>query len=181
VALPLALIIFAIIVSMTKTGAADTPEPAGYRMDDYHSPVPATLNGVRAISGEEARALWLDGKTVFIDVMPKVARPPNLPPQIIWRDKVRENIPGSAWLPDVGYGLLSAQTDAYFRRNLSRLTGGDLTKPILLYCLADCWMSWNAAKRAREEYGYLNVIWFPDGSEGWAFDGHALATDQPEP
>ncbi len=28
-------------------------------------------------------------------------------------------------------------------------------------------MSWNAAKRAIS-WGYANVIWFPDGTEGWA-------------
>ncbi len=166
---------------ITTSLAADIPEPATYRMDDYRAPVPATLKGARVISGEEARQIWLDGKSIFVDVMPRVPKPPNLPPEIIWRDKVRENIPGSAWLPDVGYGLISAQTDAYFRRNLSRLTGGDLAKLVVFYCIADCWMSWNAAKRALEEYGYRNVIWFPDGTEAWAFDGHELKPAQPEP
>lgn len=161
--------------------SAASSEPAGYRLNDYRASVPNTLKGVRTVSGDEVRALWLEGKTVFIDVMPHAPRPPNLPPDIIWRDKVRENIPGSSWLPDVGYGRLSAATDAYFRRHLARLTKGDLAKPILIYCIADCWMSWNAAKRAREEYGYLNVIWFPDGSEAWAFDGHKLEKARPEP
>ena len=27
-------------------------------------------------------------------------------------------------------------------------------------------MSWNAAKRALT-YGYTNVSWFPDGTDGW--------------
>jgi hypothetical protein len=28
------------------------------------------------------------------------------------------------------------------------------------------WMSWNAAKRILS-YGYSNVAWYPEGTEGW--------------
>ena len=31
------------------------------------------------------------------------------------------------------------------------LTGDDKAQPVLFFCLQDCWMSWNAAKRALEE------------------------------
>jgi PQQ-dependent catabolism-associated CXXCW motif protein len=37
----------------------------------------------------------------------------------------------------------------------------------VVYCLKDCWMSWNAAKRALA-MGYTNVAWYPDGTDGWA-------------
>ena len=38
-------------------GAADAPpEPAGYRMDDYRAPVPATLHGATVLSTDAARA-----------------------------------------------------------------------------------------------------------------------------
>ncbi len=42
----------------------------------------------------------------------------------------------------------------YFRRSLERLTGGDKNKSIVFYCDPNCWMSWNAAKRALIELGY---------------------------
>jgi PQQ-dependent catabolism-associated CXXCW motif protein len=32
--------------------------------------------------------------------------------------------------------------------------------------MTDCWMSWNAAKRA-VEWGYSSVIWYPAGADGW--------------
>jgi rhodanese-related sulfurtransferase len=35
-------------------------------------------------------------------------------------------------------------------------------------------MSWNAAKRALE-YGYTNVMWFRDGTDGWQELGYPLA------
>ncbi len=41
--------------------------------------------------------------------------------------------------------------------------------PVLFFCLAECWMSWNAAKRALE-YGYSNVFWYPEGTDGWRFE-----------
>jgi rhodanese-related sulfurtransferase len=41
-------------------------------------------------------------------------------------------------------------------------------------------MSWNAAKRALS-YGYTDVAWYPEGTDGWAFAGLPLVDAQPEP
>jgi len=35
----------------------------------------------------------------------------------------------------------------YLRRGLERASGGNNTRLLVIYCQADCWMSWNAAKR----------------------------------
>jgi len=35
----------------------------------------------------------------------------------------------------------------------------------VIYCLRDCWMSWNGAKRILA-MGY-RVAWYPDGTDGW--------------
>ena len=145
-------------------------EPAGYRMDDFRSPVPATLAGAVVVDTAGAEALWRRGDVVFIDVMPRAPKPANLPETVIWRDKPRDSIPGAIWLPNVGYGAIAPQTDAYFRDNLFAATEGDETRPVLFFCLEDCWMSWNAAKRAVEDYGYAAVYWYPDGTDGWTFE-----------
>src|SRR5690349_7311346 len=88
--------------------AADAPpEPDGYRMDDYRSPVPATLRGATVLSTNDARAHWDQRDAAFIDVLPQVPRPAGLPASTIWRDKPREDVPGSIWLPDTGYGALA--------------------------------------------------------------------------
>ncbi|KRR17031.1 hypothetical protein CQ13_12615 [Bradyrhizobium retamae] len=123
------------------------PEPDGYRMEDYRAPVPATLAGVRVLTTAEAEAIWRAKAGAFIDVMPRVPKPQNLPEGTIWRDQPRVNIPGSVWLPDTGYGKLAAATEAYLRRGLVRATAGNNAALVVVYCLADCWMSWNAAKR----------------------------------
>jgi PQQ-dependent catabolism-associated CXXCW motif protein len=156
------------------------PEPEGYRTDNYRSPVPATLAGARVLATEEAEAIWRAGKAVFIDVLPRPPKPSNLPQGTIWRDKPRPNIPGSIWLPDTGYGALAAATEDYLREGLARATGGDKAKQLVIYCQADCWMSWNAAKRALS-YGYSNVAWYPDGTDGWQRAGLAVEDSQPAP
>jgi PQQ-dependent catabolism-associated CXXCW motif protein len=156
-------------------------EPQSYRMDDYLAPTPLTLAGARVVSTAQAYDLWREGKTLFIDVMPRVVKPANLPATVLWRDKRHDHIPRSAWLPNVGYGKLNTEADDYFRRSLARLTGNDRNAPVLFYCKSECWMSWNAAKRAREEYGYQAVLWHPAGVDGWAAEGHALEQAQPEP
>jgi rhodanese-related sulfurtransferase len=41
-------------------------------------------------------------------------------------------------------------------------------------------MSWNAAKRALA-FGYSNVAWYRDGTDGWERADLPLAEAQPEP
>ena len=153
---------------------ATVPEPDGYRMENYRAPTPGTLSGARVLTTGEAAVLWKAGGAAFIDVMPQPPRP-NLPAGTVWRDKPRHNIPGSLWLPDTGYGALAAATEDYFTNGLATASGGDQTKLLVIYCQRDCWMSWNAAKRALA-YGYRNVAWFPDGSDGWQEAGLPLLT-----
>jgi PQQ-dependent catabolism-associated CXXCW motif protein len=156
------------------------PEPEAYRTDNYRAPVPATLAGARVLSTDDAETIWRAGNAAFIDVLPRPPKPPNLPPGTIWRDKPRFNIPGSIWLPDTGYGMLAATTEDYFRQGLARAAGGNNTKQLVFYCLADCWMSWNAAKRALS-WGYPNVAWYPEGTDSWQRANLPVAESQPEP
>jgi len=158
----------------------NVPEPDGYRTDNYRATVPATLAGVRVVTTAEAEAIWRAGTGVFIDVLPRAPKPPNLPAGTVWRDKPRFNIPGSVWLPDTGYGKLAETTEAYLRRGLERVSRGNSAALLVIYCQEDCWMSWNAAKRVRS-YGYLNVAWYPDGSEGWERANLPVAESQPVP
>jgi PQQ-dependent catabolism-associated CXXCW motif protein len=111
-------------------------------------------------------------------VMHRDERPPNLPAGTVWRDRRRDNIPGSVWLANVGYGALNKETEGYFRRALEELTAGDRARPLVFYCLTECWMSWNAAKRA-VALGYARVHWYSDGSDGWAAAGLPLAKARP--
>jgi PQQ-dependent catabolism-associated CXXCW motif protein len=166
-------------VSMPVRGQ-DRSEPEGYRTEDYRAPTPATLKGARVVTTAEAEQIWKAGGAIFIDVLPHAPRPANLPPGTIWRDKPRRNIPDSIWLPDTGYGTLAPVTENYLRSNLARVMEGDQTKALVVYCLRDCWMSWNAAKRILG-MGYPNVVWYPDGTDGWAEAHLPLQESIPEP
>lgn len=165
-----------------STGRGDTPvpEPDGYRMDVYRAPTPPTLRGAHVIDTGAAEKMWRGKAALFVDVMPRDVKPANLPAGTIWRDKRRDHLPGSVWLPNVGYGALHPEVDAYFRNSLAALTEGRRDAALVFYCQTDCWMSWNAARRALE-YGYADVAWYPAGSDGWARAGLPLDEAKPFP
>ena len=173
-----------ILAAMVLAGEARAdelvPEPSGYRTEDYRAPVPDTLAGARVLSTQEAEAIWRAGSGIFVDVLPRPPKPANLPLGTVWRDKPRFNIPGSIWLPDTGYGELAPPTEEYLRHGLARASSGNRAALIVVYCQADCWMSWNAAKRTLS-YGYTNVAWYPDGTDGWQRANLPTAEAQPEP
>jgi PQQ-dependent catabolism-associated CXXCW motif protein len=155
-------------------------EPDGYRTEDYRAPVPETLTGARVITTAEAEKIWRAKSGVFIDVLPRPPKPLNLPAGTIWRDRPRRNIPGSIWLADTGYGQLAETMESYLRQGVERASAGNRAALIVIYCQANCWMSWNAAKRI-VAYGYSNVAWYPDGTDGWERASLPTAESQPEP
>ena len=167
------------LVHVLSCGAlAQVPEPEGYRGPPYRAPVPATLTGAEVIGDEAARALWQAGEAVFVDVLPRPPRPENLPEGTIWRDRPRDTIPGAVWLPNTGLEALAPETLAYFRAGLETATEGAAAAPLVFFCQRDCWMSWNAAKRAGE-LGYSRIAWYPDGTDGWAARGWQLERAEP--
>ncbi len=175
----LAALGFTVLTTFAVRAGEAPPEPDSYRQSDYRAPTPATLKGARVLSTEEAAAMWRAGDAAFIDVLPQPPRPKNLPADVVWRDKPRFDIPASLWLPDTGYGELAPVMLDYFRRGLDKAVGGR-SRALVFYCLKDCWMSWNAAKRALT-LGYANVAWYPGGSDGWAAAGLPLEKRAPEP
>lgn len=175
-----ATIVLAVALSTPSLAQQSVPEPDGYRTDDYRAPVPASLAGARVLSTAEAEAIWRDKSGAFIDVLPRPPRPKNLPAGTVWRDKPRFDIPGSIWLPDTGYGLLAPATEEYLRRGLVRASSGKTSALLVIYCQTHCWMSWNAARRALS-YGYRNVAWYPEGTDGWERANLPTTEAQPEP
>lgn len=164
--------------ALLAQGDCVAQEPPGYRMSEFRAPVPCTLAGAAVVSTEGMRRLIEREPPVLVDVLPAPRRPEGLPEGTPWLPPVRRNIPGTVWLPNTGFGALPVEEEAYLRANLERLTGGDRSRSLVFYCLAECWMSWNAARRA-VEWGYTSVVWYPDGTDGWEAAGLALAESSP--
>ncbi|MXQ12075.1 PQQ-dependent catabolism-associated CXXCW motif protein [Microvirga makkahensis] len=160
--------------------AQHPPEPEGYRLGDYRSPTPKTLKGAVVIGTAEAERLWRNGSAAFIDVLPQPERPANLPADVLWRSPAHDSIPGALWLPNVGYGEIAVETEAYFRRGLDKASKGNFAYPLVFFCLRNCWMSWNAAKRALN-YNYFVVYWYPEGTDGWTDAGLPVEKVQKSP
>jgi PQQ-dependent catabolism-associated CXXCW motif protein len=161
-------------------GAPASLRAEGYRLGDYRAPVPETVPGGRRISTAEARRLHEAGGAVWVDVLPAPRRPHGLAADALWRPSPHRGIPGSLWLPEVGRGALPGALEAWFRDTLAHVMQGDLERPLVLYCLSDCWMSWNAAKRAAG-FGYRTVFWYADGVDAWEAAGLPTEVLRPVP
>lgn len=152
-----------------------------YRGLPYHAPT--TLKppaGVKIISASQLKELLSkNNRPILIDVYGAIFREESLDFDGAWLvSSPRQNIPGSVWLPNVGKQQLKVIVKQYFEINLKKLTSNNHSTPIVIYCIEDCWMAWNAAKRAHE-WGYVNVMWFREGVDGWNDIDEKLQESQP--
>lgn len=137
----------------------------GYRIAHYRAPVPKAPEGVARIAPSAVAGLRPDIDVILIDVMPAEGGHRDGNGQ--WHlAQDRPSIPGAHWFPETGRGVLARDIGRWFERGIARLTGGRKTQMIVVFCLADCWMSWNAARRLRG-LGYRNVFWLAEGTDGW--------------
>ena len=160
-----------VLIFCAKLAFAEVEQPDGYRMEFYDDKVPAELDGASTITAVEVKRLQDSAEAVVVDVIPENRRPNVLPENQIWLPVDHEGVPGAIWLPDTGYGVLSDITVKYFKYHLNLATNGNMNHAVVFYCRSDCWMSWNAAKRALS-YGYTNVYWFHDGIDDWFFENY---------
>lgn len=153
----------------------------GYRAERYRAPLPASAPGAKTLSAQDLQALLAQQSMVLLDVQAVVVRPETADFGIGWLpSRERFNLPGSIWLPNVGYGQLNATMRRYLHRELLLASGGDVDKALVFYCVADCWMSWNAVQRAAR-LGYRQLYWFPGGTDSWAAQQLPLVLAQPRP
>lgn len=148
----------------------------GYRLLRYRSPTPATSEDAVTLSTAQLKQL-LDSASppALLDVQP-------LP----WHNgffvqkEARQHIPGSRWIPNVGLGELTTDQEQYFRDQLAISSNGNRDHPLVIYCRADCWMSWNAVKRA-SRWGFRQLYWYREGTDGWRDVGLKMNTATPVP
>ena len=105
-------------------------------------------------------------------------RPANLAAGSVWLPLPHPVIPGAIWIPGAGLGDIDADIEQFFRARLAQGTRQRPRAAARHLLSSQCWLSWNAAKRAIS-YGYRRVYWFPDGMEGWRAAGFPSASAEP--
>ncbi|NYS77456.1 sulfurtransferase [Halomonas glaciei] len=163
---------------VSGVAGADVPAAAfnqqGYRLPPFKAPVTAPLPGVTTLDDDTFQVLLESPSVILVDVY-----------ALTWhnglflQDSPHLTIPGSIWLPNVGAPTLEDEWRDYFTQTLDAQRENAEAAPLVFFCRTDCWLSWNAARRA-EAMGYEELYWYPDGVDGWQANGHSLAAVCPQ-
>lgn len=164
------------------SGAALASEPFdrdGYRTGQYRAPVTLPIEGIRAIRTADVAALMARHRAVLIDVYP--AESGHFDASVMrWQNaQARDSLPGAHWYPDAGRSPIDPALASRFRQRVITLARRFPRASIVVFCRADCWMSWNAARRLHR-WGMGRIVWYADGTDGWAEAGRPLAPATPE-
>lgn len=148
----------------------------GYRQAHYRSPTPPALEGVVTLDTPALQDLLRrQPQSRLIDVY----RRQWLHGRFI-ADQPHANLPGSLWLANTGDGELAPTWQRYFAANLEWASQGRKDRPLIFYCRSDCWLGWNAVRRART-LGYTRLYWYRDGVDAWQQAGLPLQEAEPVP
>lgn len=170
------------VLSLFALSAQDAPAPfdpaTGYRVAQYRAVVPGPPPGVPRVDAAGVARMLRQGGAVLIDVFPAEGGVRD-PATGRWRlARPHRTIPGAAWFPEAGRGRVDPGVERWFMDGVAELARGKPGRPIVLFCLADCWMSWNASMRLTRA-GYARVHWFGEGADGWRDLGRPLVPATP--
>lgn len=169
---------YLLLALFTASVVAEEPLPLfsadGYRQTHYRSPTPERIEGARTVTTAELQTLLAsEPRPVLIDVY----RRQYLFGRFI-ADEAHHNLPGSLWLANTGDGTLSVPWRDYFAAQLHRASHGHRDWPLVFYCRSDCWLGWNATRRA-QALGYTRLYWYRDGTDAWQQAGLPLEPAEP--
>ena len=176
-------------VSVSSVFAASTVEhrtkrpelfhpDTGMRVSRQRAPTPDDVPGAVRVDAHQVKDLTTSG-ALLLDVGPALQSRFDELDGTWLVPKGHRSIPGAVWLPEVGRGELEPIMQRYLVANLSKLAS-DTDRAIVVFCMADCWMSWNAVQRIHA-LGYPNVFWFAEGVDGWLDQGWDLEAIEPVP
>jgi len=160
--------LFAIIALMLAPVAdhnGDFDSVTGYRVAHYRGVVAAPPEGIRRIDSAETAMLHRRG-AVMIDVSPAPGGVGNPAKGELRLSEPHVTMRRAHWFPEAGRGDAGADVDQWLIEGVGRLAHNDRHRTIVVFCLADCWMSWNASLKLHRA-GFTDVRWFADGLDGW--------------
>jgi PQQ-dependent catabolism-associated CXXCW motif protein len=118
-----------------------------------HAPTPSQVPGAQVITTMQLVQMVQGGaRPVIVDVLGG-----------------QQSLPGAipAAMGGAG-GSFQDGNQAQFVGLLQQATGGDTSRPVVVYCLnPQCWLSYNAALRAVNG-GFTRVYWYRGGIETWS-------------
>lgn len=147
----------------------------GYRIDRIRGPTPDDAPGATVVDAA-ALAAARDAGALLLDVGQDGAGA--LFDGEWVGHAAHASIPGARWLPGLGRARPGRELQAYVEAALANLLGADRTRPVAVFCVADCWASWNAARRLVGR-GHRAVLWYPLGVDGWREAGRRLTPVAP--
>lgn len=152
--------------------------PPYLRMQQYRGITPACVPNGQTLDIPALQQLIKHDDPILIDVW-AIVRSVDEDFGSMWLpNREHYSLPDTVWLPNIGYGKIKPDIEQYLQDNLQRLTQGDKAKPLVFFCVMDCWMSWNAVQRVAG-YGYSNVYWYRDGTDSWEEAGLPLVEVHP--
>lgn len=164
-----------------QTARPDLFDPeTGYRIARHRAPTPEDIPApAQVVSAPEVKELLAQG-AVALDVFGAAQSRYDELDGTWLVSKPRQSLPGALWLPETGVGAIEPSILRYLISNLARATKKDMNHPVVVFCISDCWISWNAAQRVAG-LGYSRVYWFRNGTDGWLDIGGELSIAQPVP
>lgn len=160
---------------ISDTGISDAPgaNPTngvsrgyGDELADYGVPAQATLrenmNGATPLQIAGATRVTTD------ELRTLIAKTPNLLLIDVLAGAHAQTLANANYVPVAGLaGTLTDGNQTTLGNILSRLTGGDIARPLAFFCMgASCWESYNAALRAGA-LGYTDIRWYRGGLQAW--------------
>jgi adenylate cyclase len=124
---------------------------------DLVAPTPDSAPGAKTIRTSELTSLLSRTKPLLIDVA---------------QDSCGRSLPSAVGLQGTGHGAcFSQKIQARFVRKIHDLTAGDLTKPIVTFCVnSERFTGYNLALRL-VALGCTDVHWYRGGVEAWQVNG----------
>jgi PQQ-dependent catabolism-associated CXXCW motif protein len=122
--------------------------------NDVGQPTPLTIPGAEVLTTPQLYMLIrTERSALLIDVFATVHE---------------AGIPGAWRVPFAGQGgSFDDDTQKKLGQRLARLTGGDMNRTLVFFCVgAECWESYNATLRA-EKFGYKHIYWYRGGLDAW--------------
>lgn len=148
----------------------------GMRILRYQAPLATDIPGGAQVADYDRLVALMDAGALLVDVYSlQNNRFDELDGSWDVRNP-RKTIPGAIWLPETGRGALAEGIGRYLEMRLAEY---GQSRPVVVFCNADCWMSWNAAQRVAA-LGY-DTWWWPLGIHGWTDRGGDLAPVAPLP